>query len=469
VLNPEVLESKVKLFKKSFGVPSLVAGVATGGKEFYHAEGNAAPFKKADKDTVYRLASMSKSFITASVMMLAERGQLSIDSPVVQYMPDFKLKDEERTKKIAIRDIMSHRSGLPRHDITLFLRESLSLEQMAGIAAGLEPAWGLGERFHYQNHMFGVLSVLVQRVSGMPWQEFVERNIFKPLGMTRSYTRFNEYVKVDGNYARPMMSLFGLNVPAKSEDVTNCGASGSISASAADVIKWLKAHLKNGDGLFSESSAKEIHGPQTPIRPKEFTPYDLPGVEDRYYGFGWFNELYKGVRIVHHGGAVGGFRPFMAFADGQDLGVAVLVNQGGTSAGVALVYALLDEILGLEKTDWIGFYKSLTKEFQAKAKERAKEIVGAGKLASVPSGCFGEYEDFAYGKLEIKGTPQSPLLVFSDKYKMKLLPGAKDTYSAKVPGFAFSCRFRLENGKVAAFEANLEEEAPHYVSFVKKS
>jgi CubicO group peptidase (beta-lactamase class C family) len=462
------LESKVKLFKKSFGLPSVVVGIARGGTEIYNAQGNIGPFRKADKDTVYRLASMSKSFISASVMILAERGKVVIDKPVTEFLPEFRLANEESTKKITVRDVLSHRSGLPRHDLTLFLRKGFTLEQMVGIVPYLETSWAVGERFHYQNHMYATLSLLVQKVSGMPWEEFVDKNIFKPVGMTRSYAKQGEYVKVDGNYARPRMRIHGVNLPAPSEDVTSTGGSGVLSASTADVIKWIKIHMDDGGGLFSKESSKELHGRQTPIKDNEFVPYKLPGVEDRHYGFGWFSEAYKGARLVHHGGSVGGFKPFMAFAEGQDLGIAIQINQGGSPAASALVYTLFDEILGLEKTDWIDFYKSLDSDLRARSQAHFKELIGTGELKSPPGDCLGIYENPAYGKMEIKGTPQSPTLVFADTYKMKLLPGNKDDYAAKVPGFAFSCRFRLEGGKVAAFEANVEEEAPHYISYEKK-
>jgi CubicO group peptidase (beta-lactamase class C family) len=467
----DMLEGLVGRVKREFGLPSIVAGVVRGGQAYVRAAGSVAPFRRADKDTVYRLASVSKAFMATCVMLLAERGAIELDKPVVSYLPDFRMADKEAERRITVRDVLSHRSGLSRHDLTLYLRSELTLPQMVGIIGDLDPSWALGERFHYQNHMYALASLLVERVSGMPWGSFVEENIFAPLGMERSYTAHRAYERVDGNFARSRLGIRGVNIPFKTEDTTNCGCAGSISAPMSDLLKWVEVNMNRGGELFSPASADELHGRQTPIKPGEFMPYEVPHVTEQWYGLGWTRERYKGVDLVRHEGSVFGYKSAVGFVPGSDFGYAVLVNQNNAAGAVlAAAYTLVDEGLALEKSDWNAFFRETMASLGERAKKNAGDIFGKTKAVRAPESCFGTYWHPAYGKLRIAGSPAAPRLVFQDIYKIKLCPSAKGEYVFNIPGWAcVPCRFRLENGEVAAFEAKMDPDLDKYIRYERQA
>jgi CubicO group peptidase (beta-lactamase class C family) len=479
----ELLEGLVAKAKKEFGLPTIAAGIVHKGQFYVRTTGSVSPFRQADADTVYRIASISKSFIAGSIMMLVQRGAVALDEPVVSYLPDFRMADKKTQQKISVRDILSHRSGLTRHDLTLFLRSELDLAQMVGIVEHLDPAWALGERFHYQNHMYAVASLLIERVSGMPWGDFVKENIFVPLGMQRSYTAHKAYTKVDGNFAPPRIRLFGVNLPFQTEDATNGGGAGSISASMTDILKWVQVNLDKGGGLLSPALADELHGHQTLIRPKELMPYEMPHISEQHYGFGWVCERYRGIEHVHHGGTVFGYKAEAGFVPGKDFGYAVFINQQGTLAAQAVAYTLIDEGLALidkdfvpvdkggqlEVCDWNRFFRETLALLQKRAKEGIAAVIDETKKISVPESCFGDYWHPAYGKLRISGSVSAPRLIFQDSYKMRLAAGAKDEYALNIPRWAcVPCHFKLEGDKVVAIEIKMDPDLDKYVCYERK-
>ena len=233
-------EAAVKSSREAFHPQTLSVGIWHDGIEEYHTFGRVSKgILRANPDTVFPLASVSKAFIATALWMLVDEGKIDVNEPVVRYLPDFAMYTEELTRALTVRDAMCHCSGLARHDLTLLTRAGLTLEQMVGIIRYLPPAWPLHAQYGYSNHMFAVVTLLVERVSGMPWGEFVKRRIFEPLGMARSYTRSFAYSDVDDNYARPRVVVNGKNRPAQPESADHCGCSGTISASVRDVMQWV--------------------------------------------------------------------------------------------------------------------------------------------------------------------------------------------------------------------------------------
>jgi hypothetical protein len=288
--------------------------------------------------------------------------------------------------------------------------------------------------------------------------------------MRRSHTAHRAYENADGNFARPRLRLHGLNIPMKTEDTTNCGCAGSISAPLSDLLRWVRVNMDGGGALFSPASAAELHGRQTPIGAGELMPYAVPHVTEQWYGLGWIREKYKGVDLVHHEGTVFGYRATAGFAPDRGFGYAVLANQNRTDAARALAYTLVDEALALEKTDWGLFFRETLAGLRERAKKRTAETIDKTKALRVPESCFGAYLHPAYGRLRVAGTPTAPLLVFENRHRIKLYPGAKEAYAFNVPGWAcVPCRFQMENGRAVAFEAQMDPDLNTYVRYVRQT
>lgn len=468
----QAVQKLVAQTAKHFKLPTIAVGVYSGGKEYYVTQGRLSPFgPKADADTVYPIASASKAFIAAAVLQLVEQKKLELDKPVVSYLPDFALYTPERTKALTVRDALCHRSGLARHDVTLFTNQETSLADMIYQVRYLEPSWPARQRFCYQNHMFGMASLLVEKVSGMPWGAYVARNIFRPLGMARSYTRFFAFAETDGNYARPRTNLLGLNLPSKAMDPDSTGCAGAISCSAHDLLQWAKANLQEGRydekaRIFSKSSADELHGKQMPIKPGEMSPYVIDEITDPHYGLGWFVEQYRGTPVVHHGGTLSGYKSLVGFVPGQDFAFAILVNQNGSQAPSALGYSLFDHALGLEPIEWNARYAALYKERLADAKAKYKEATAAPANKPDGTGCGGSYHNPAYGTFTVD-EKNGRLWMRNLGVKLTFFPSALDEFALGSPmmGMAFPCRFRREGAAVTGLDVKLEPDLDHYVPF----
>jgi CubicO group peptidase (beta-lactamase class C family) len=477
----EKLEAIVRQGMEACRLPSASIGVYYQGQEYYCSMGKRGFWGgKVDRDTVYGLASVSKAFIAAAVMQLAEQGKLNIDEKVTKYLPGWAMWDEAHTAALTIRDALSHRSGLPRHDISMITNGAISCEETVDRMRYLEPAWKVGERFHYQNHMFALASILVEKVSGMDWHQYVIENIFKPLGMSRSYTKFEEFRQYDSNYAHSMVTLKHFSIEIKGASTDSCGCAGSLSASAHDLLQWARTNLgkgmaPTGKRIFSEASAAELHGPQTPIRRGEMSPYEVAHVSDQFYGFGWMVEKFRGEPVCHHGGTIDGYKTLNGWIPGKDFAFAVLLNQNRSPAADAFGRSLCDAVLGYDDMNWFEDYKQKVGEVLTAGREKYLKMQEPPATLPDTTGCEGVYEHPMYGKAIVEGAGSksgAPLKLLVGTTKSTLHPSAAGdaglvTDTGKMVGLAFPARIIREEGVVKALEVQLEEEAPHYIRYEK--
>jgi CubicO group peptidase (beta-lactamase class C family) len=474
---------------KAFPAPSVAAAVSWGDRVAYCTIGHRGLFGGAvNEHTVYPIASASKAFIATCVMMLVDEGILELDAPVRRYLPQLELFTPELTEQLTVRDMLSHRSGLPRHDATLFTRVDATLEETVGYMRWLEPCSGLRERFHYQNHMFALASLLVERVSGQPWSSVVRRRIFAPLAMTRSYTACREYVSHDGNYARPFARFGSFSLPISSPSTDATAGAGSLSMSVRDLLRWAQANLAlslshaSADStstdtgektrelsrhpLVSPQAARELHGPQTPIRPGEMGPYDTPLVDAFSYGLGWFVETYRGVPLIHHGGTLNGFRSIVGFMPEHDCAVAVLVNQSNSQLPSLILRLVADAILSAEPYDWQGFCLDIEADRRVRLQQEYYALFSRRRQL-VPPACAGVYAHPAYGRLRIMNDLDGPHLRYG-RQSHRLRPGTRTPWvlDTGLMRQAVPCLFE---GSPPAFCAWLEPELKTPIRFERVS
>ncbi|MGH9800472.1 MAG: serine hydrolase domain-containing protein, partial [Blastocatellia bacterium] len=171
----------VEQVMKDWKVPGLSLAIVKDGKIVYaKGYGYRDVVKKlpVTPDTLFAIGSNSKSFTAAALGILADEGKLDWDKPVREYMPDFRLYDEYATANLRVRDLVSHQSGLPRHDL-LWYGSPLSRKELFDHLRYLEPNRKLHEKYQYNNLMFMTAGFLVERLSGQTWEEFVSKRIFQ--------------------------------------------------------------------------------------------------------------------------------------------------------------------------------------------------------------------------------------------------------------------------------------------------
>ncbi|MGC2153430.1 MAG: serine hydrolase domain-containing protein, partial [Terriglobales bacterium] len=152
--------------------------------------------------TLFPIASITKSFTVATLGTLASEGKLDWDKPVREYLPDFRLYDDVLTARVTPRDLVTHRTGLPRHDSTWY-RSDLSRGEMYSRLRYLEPNRDLRQEFQYNNLMFMTAGYLAGKLAGSTWEDAVSARIFKPLGMTSSGFDFGASFKSSSDVAHP--------------------------------------------------------------------------------------------------------------------------------------------------------------------------------------------------------------------------------------------------------------------------
>jgi CubicO group peptidase (beta-lactamase class C family) len=405
------LDAYVEETMEAWGVPGLALAVVKDGSVVYargYGVRNAERGDPVDEHTVFAIGSSSKAFTTASLAMLVDDGELSWDDPATRHLPELRLHGAYPTHELTVRDLVTHRSGLPRCD-RLWYATSFDRDEVLRRVRFCEPSWSFRSHFGYQNIMFLAAGMIVSEVSGTRWDAFVERRIFDPLDMERSSTSVDS---LDGtsNVASPHGEIDGEVRPVPWRNIDNVGPAGSINSSVAEMARWVRLHLGEGvfrgDTLISPESVEEMHSPHmlvdsdSPLR-------RLLGARGHFaaYGMGWFLHDYEGVKIVEHGGAIDGMRAQVGMVPEEDLGMVILTNRGGSSPVSALMYRVVDAYLDLPETDWSERFKSVSDSIEAEGEEQDQELREARKEGTSPSvdlaAYAGTYTDSLYGDLEV--------------------------------------------------------------------
>jgi len=319
--------------------------------------------------------------------------------------------------------------------------------------------------------MFATVGFAVEKVSGKTWEEFVKEKIFDPIGMGDSNFQISDSKKMP-DYGLPYKhSKEKEIVPAEFMELGAPGPAGSINSTANDMTKWMKLQLGSGaigdTRVISEELLKEMH---TPHMHYNVLPFELEEEQFPSLGLGWFTEVYRGSKIIHHGGNVTGFSALCALLPGENLGVCILANMNSTFITYALRNEIFDRALGFSGGDWDARYKEEIDKLYAKMDE-GKDAIAASRIEGTKptlemDAYVGEYEHPGYGVIEVKrnGSSDGFAAVFNGKenalkhyhYDQFLL--VLDRFDAEIPSrFAISVTGGVESLGVP-FEGELGKE-----------
>jgi CubicO group peptidase (beta-lactamase class C family) len=339
-------------------------------------------------DTLFPLGSCSKAFTATAVALLADEGEIALDTPVRDYLPEFSLEDPVASATLTTRDILTHRSGLPRHDF-FWYRAPFSRDELYHRLRFLEPSGPSRAAWRYNSPMFVVAGRIVEKFSGESWESFVRSRILLPLDMRRTVLSA-EAMESDSDHAvpyamrdgtvreMPMLKRLGAIAPA-----------GAVQASVNDLARWLTFHATRSPELLGEDMWRELHRPQA-----EMPAPSEPEVRHPYYALGWIHESYRGHPLVVHNGAIDGFTVHLGFLPETGQGLILLMNRDlATAALMALAYSVYDRLLGLEPLDWEARIKEAPETLQA-----ISEISLDFPIETV----VGRYEHPAYGTLTVR-------------------------------------------------------------------
>lgn len=363
--------------------------------------------------TRFAIASCTKAFTAMGVALLVDEGLLEWDKPVRDYMPDFRLKDDYATQHTTPRDLLSHRTGVPRHDLAWFGTD-FSREQLIHNLRYLEPFTSFRGKYYYQNMMYMTAGYLCGYLTGQSWESFIQDRIFNVLGMHNS--TFGPWLDggqtaVPYRFRRKLQTVVEMAYydASRARDYDPLGPAGGIYSTVEDLGLWLKVHLNHGYAgdvqLVSAHNLREMHAPQM-IMPASGFNEELFGTTLNAYGMGWTIRPYKGFTLIQHNGAIDGFRALISVIPQPKLGIVALVNLDQKNVPEALTYGLIDHFLDVAGDDWQKrFFEidSAILEAQDKGERGAiEDRVADASPTHDPMDYTGDYTAEGYADLRIK-------------------------------------------------------------------
>jgi CubicO group peptidase (beta-lactamase class C family) len=421
---------------------------------------------KADADTIFPIGSASKAFTATAVMMLQDEGKVDIDKPLRDILPELVFQDAVANASVTARDIMCHRTGLPRHDFLWAMRPNIGRREIVETIRQLEPSAPFRSTWQYNNLMFTSAGWLVEKASGVRWEDFTKKRIFEPLGMKRANFNCEDSV-IDGNFALAYhrdRQTNELDAVAYSR-VTANGPAGSINASALELSNWLRFNL--GKGTFDrqvllkpETYAHLTH----PNIAYALYPWDYPESRAMGYGLGWFVDCYRGKTLISHGGNVNGATAVIAFMPEINAGISVQVNVGGTALALVTMQDCFDRLLGCaDAKDWAGELGAAMDKFRDGAEQQSKEKEGKRKPARTTrdlSDFCGTYRSEAYGTVKVLQQGDGlTVKIFEGKFPLE--NWHYDVFVARISMEMQELPIEVNfltglDGSIEAFEAELE-------------
>ena len=443
-LTEQTVDSLVARALKTFPTPGVAVVVIQDGKVVV-AKGygvrKIGESQLVTPRTRFGIASNTKVFTATALGLLVEEGKLEWDAPVIRYLPQFAMYDPFVTRELTVRDLLVHRSGLGlgAGDLLWWPASTYSRREIMRRLRYIKPATSFRSAYAYDNVLYLVAGEVIEAVSGMPWERFVDERILRRVGMTNSTTRHAD-AALAGDVAATHAVLDGSLTAIAPMASDNTNPAGGINSGAEDMAKWVLTQLDSGrlaDGsrLFQAATARQLQTPVTPMPSGSPPAWLAPLASDfSFYALGLDVSTYRGRKVLHHTGGLPGYLSSVAFIPSARAGVVVLTNDESMTF-LALTWALMDRALRIGPAhDWIAGFDSLRA-----AQGRMLAAAGASAQASRDSlsrpslsmdRYAGDYEDAWYGDIAIANENAKLVIRFSRTPQLvgDLLPWQHDTF-----------------------------------------
>ncbi len=353
--------------------------------------------------TLFAIGSASKAFTVFALGTLVDQGKIEWDKPVADYLPGFRMYDPNVTQRLSVRDLVTHRSGLPRHDLVWYNNKTITRDELVRRLRYLPPNKDLRETWQYNNLMFVTAGYLVGKLVGTSWEDAIRSLVFRPLGMTGTNLSVAESQRAP-DFSLPYEVRHDTVRQVPFREINLVGPAGSINSNIDDMLKWVRMQLSDGtlDGkrIIQKATLTDMHAPHMPIGlsdQKEF------GASD--YGMGWFLTSYRGHYRVSHGGNIDGFSALVTLYPQDHVGIVVLTNQNGSAVPGLIDLHAADRIFGGPKRDWNAealARRNVARDEERKAEQRKQTVRVLDTKPSHPLADYaGDYADSGYGRLSI--------------------------------------------------------------------
>lgn len=393
--------------RKDWRAPGLAIAVIKDGRVVF-SEGLGTRSLDSNEpvtsDTLFAIGSCTKAITTFVLGTLVDEGKVSWDEPVRTYIPTLKLKDAYATDNITLRDMVTHRSGLPRHDMLWYNNNDISRAGIVERLAELEPNRPLRQTWQYNNLMYVTAGYVTEVVTHNSWEEVVRSRVLNPLGMASTNFSVRDS-QSSPNFASPYEYRDGAMRKMPFRDISLVGPAGSVNSSLNDMVKWAKVNLTGlsagGAKIISSTTLEDLHRPQMVL--------DSQSQESEVitigYAMGWFVHSYRGRVMVEHGGNIDGFTAAVTLLPKDNIAVVAMTNMNHSPLPQLATYHALDRVLGGEVKDWSGKALQQRDAAEALAKQGKENRELARKQGTTPSRPLadfaGEYYNPGYGVVTI--------------------------------------------------------------------
>lgn len=415
---------------KDWNGPGIGVGIVVGDKLVFAKGYGYRDYEKKlpfTPGTVCPIASNTKLFTAVAAGMLVEESKLTWDRPVRESVPTVRFYNEQLNNTVTLRDMLSHRTGITRHD-TIWYKSDFTRKELFDRLKYLEPQEPMRQTFLYNNLMFAGVGYMIEQQSGKTWEQFVRERILQPLDMKSTGYTIAEMVKqpehgVGFTERRDSFDLYRVPYYEDIEGVAPCGA---IVSNIDDLSHWLIALMN--DGMYHGKQVLPADVLKQTLQPAIGLPNTAAEqrgyweVLNAAYGMGRQTAAYRGHLVTFHGGDLPGFHSQVSFMPKEHIGVVVFVVGNHTAPLYNYItYNVYERLLGMDQTPWIqrGLdirLKNKAANTQAR-KKAGEDRVPNTKPSHVLADYAGEYENPAYGVLTIG--LQGAALQF-DFHKMKM-------------------------------------------------
>jgi CubicO group peptidase (beta-lactamase class C family) len=354
-------------------------------------------------ETLFAIGSCTKAFTAMTMGILVDEGKLDWDKPVRNYLPTFKMHDIFTSERMTPRDLVCHRSGLPRHD-WMWYNSPRTRSEIFDRLQYLEPNTDFRSTWNYQNIMFMTAGYLVGQIAGSDWETFTQQRILNPLSMKN--TNFSVRTTQETiNYAQPYIKKQDDIIKIPFRNCDTIGPTGSINSNVVDMAQWLILNLGKGKyadkTIVSEGNLSQIHAPQM-IVPE---PLKYKEILYRSYGMGWWIGSYRGHLLIEHDGGADGFSAMTSFMPQENIGVVVLSNLGVFLPNI-LTIQVYDRLLESDVISWSERFKKDYDEILGAIEKGNAKAIASRKPDTKPShplaDYVGDFEHPGYGIVSVR-------------------------------------------------------------------
>jgi len=406
---------------KDWNVPGLALGIVYKDQLIYAKGYGYRDLEKklpVNTTTIFPIASNTKLFTATAAAILAEEGKVSLDKPVRTYMPSLNFNNDDLNTKVTLRDMLSHRTGLPRYD-GIWVASPFNRKETAAKIAFMKPQLGFREGYIYNNMMFAASGSVMETVTGKSWEEIIRQKIFQPLEMNVSCFT-NEDMMKNSNYSLAYFEpdstsrLLPHMYVAQSDAL---GPAGTIKSNVEDMSHWMIAQLNNGK--YNGAQAISANAIKETLVPNAIADRQSKWDEqsNSLYALGRTIQTYKGYKIASHTGSIDGFYSNLTLIPGEHMGIFIVHNSSPAgSLRSVMAFPVIDRLLSLSYTPWSERYKkdyvdakSLEKKFKDSIKTtQVKNTVPSHALSAYT----GTYTNLMYGDITIEWQNDQLVLLF---------------------------------------------------------